>query len=96
MKAGDTIQARVEVAEVIANRNRIRLETVCTNQRAEEVLSGEAWVMPSRTSVIYEERPPDMTSLSRLMLQPWAWAAQAMALWGSVAVALVSVPPRRA
>jgi len=96
VKAGDTIRARVEVAEVMATRNRIRLETVCTNQRAEEVLSGEAWVMPSRTSVIYEERPPDMTSLSRLMLQPWAWAAQAMALWGAVAVALVSVPPRRA
>jgi acyl dehydratase len=54
--AGDTITARVEVAEVIRDRNRIRLQTVCVNQRGEEVLSGEAWVMPSRTSVVYEEK----------------------------------------
>ena len=48
VKAGDTITARVEVIEVIRERNRIRLQTVCVNQRGEEVLSGEAWVMPSR------------------------------------------------
>jgi acyl dehydratase len=96
VKAGDTIRARVEVVEVLGERNRVRLRTVCTNQRDEEVLSGEAWVMPSRTSVTYEDRAPDVTSVSRLMLQPWAWAAQAVALWGALAVALVSIPPRRA
>jgi 3-hydroxybutyryl-CoA dehydratase len=30
---GDTITARVEVAEVVADRNRLRLTTVCTNER---------------------------------------------------------------
>src|SRR5947207_9304644 len=38
VKPGDTITARAEVIEVIADRNRIRLQTVCTNQRGEEVL----------------------------------------------------------
>ena len=42
VKAGDTITARVEVVEVIRERNRIRLQTTCTNQRGEEVLAGEA------------------------------------------------------
>ena len=54
VKRGDVITARVEVREVIAERNRIRLETVCLNQHGEEVLSGEAWVMPSRSRVVYE------------------------------------------
>jgi acyl dehydratase len=48
VKPGDTITARVEVLEVLPERNRIRLATVCLNQRGEEVLTGEAWVMPSR------------------------------------------------
>ena len=56
VKAGDTITARVDVLEVIRERNRIRLQTVCVNQRGEEVLSGEAWVMPSKARVVYEER----------------------------------------
>ena len=54
VKVGDTITARVEILEVLAPRNRIRLGTVCRNQHGEEVLSGEAWVMPSRTAVRYE------------------------------------------
>ena len=80
VRAGDTIAARVEVIEVIRERNRIRLSTVCTNQHGEEVLSGEAWVMPSRTAVSYE-RPAPAASLATLALQPWAWAAEATALW---------------
>lgn len=48
VKPGDTITARVEVLEVLPERNRIRLATVCLNQRGEEVLTGEAWVMPGR------------------------------------------------
>src|SRR2546426_4713211 len=55
VKAGDTITARVEVLEVIRERNRLRLQTTCTNQRGEEVLAGEAWVMPSRTHIVYDE-----------------------------------------
>lgn len=49
VRAGDVITARVEVGEVIRERNRVRLATVCVNQQGEEVLSGEAWVMPSKT-----------------------------------------------
>jgi acyl dehydratase len=61
VKVGDTITARVTVAELLRERNRIRLSTVCLNQHGEEVLTGEAWVMPSRQSVIYERyinKPP--------------------------------------
>src|SRR3989441_9605576 len=54
VKPGDTITARVEVLEVLTERNRVRLGTVCRNQRGEDVLSGEAWVMPSKTRVTYE------------------------------------------
>jgi acyl dehydratase len=56
VKVGDTITARVTIVEVLRERNRIRLETVCLNQRGEEVLTGEAWVMPSRESVVYPDR----------------------------------------
>ena len=54
VKVGDTITARVTVVELMGERNRIRLSTVCLNQHGEEVLTGEAWVMPSRESVVYE------------------------------------------
>lgn len=53
---GDTITARVTVTEVVPERNRIRLSTACRNQRDEDVLTGEAWVMPSRESIVYERR----------------------------------------
>src|SRR6266508_4095419 len=35
VKAGDSISARVEVLEVNREKNRVRLRTVCTNQRGE-------------------------------------------------------------
>jgi len=38
VRAGDTITARVDVLEVLTERNRVRLQTVCVNQRGEEVL----------------------------------------------------------
>jgi 3-hydroxybutyryl-CoA dehydratase len=81
VRAGDTITARVEVLEVVRERNRLRLETTCTNQRGEEVLVGEAWVMPSPTHIVYEEERRAATSLARLALQPWSWAAQALDAW---------------
>jgi acyl dehydratase len=57
---GDQITARAEIVELIRERNRIRLKTVCTNQRGEEVLTGEAWVLPSKVPVSYDESPaPD-------------------------------------
>src|SRR6266700_8421229 len=78
VKAGDTITAKVHVLEVIRDRNRLRLQTVCVNQRGEEVLSGEAWVMPSKARVVYDERAHRGGSLAALELQPWALAAHAM------------------
>jgi acyl dehydratase len=94
VKAGDRITARVEIIEAIRERNRIRLQTVCVNQHGEEVLSGEAWVMPSRTGVVYEGRPTSATALAALALTPWAWAAHAMTLWSTLSLSLLSPGPR--
>ena len=84
VRAGDTITARVDVLEVLVERNRARLQTVCVNQRGEEVLSGEAWVMPSKARVVYEEPPRTVGSLAALALGPWAMAAQAARLWAAL------------
>lgn len=51
VRAGDTITAHVGVVEIHRGRNRICLETICTNQAGEEVLVGEAWVMPARAAM---------------------------------------------
>jgi 3-hydroxybutyryl-CoA dehydratase len=48
VRFGDTITARVEVVEVIAEKNRIRLKTTCTNQDGTLVLDGEAVVSPPK------------------------------------------------
>jgi 3-hydroxybutyryl-CoA dehydratase len=45
---GDTITATVEVAELVRERNRVRLSTRCTNQRGEVVAEGESILMPRR------------------------------------------------
>lgn len=96
VKAGDRVTARVEVIEVIHERNRIRLHTVCVNQHGEEVLSGEAWVMPSRTRVIYEGRPVLASALTALAWSPWRWATQAVTLWGVMSLSMLSGSlPRR-
>ena len=89
VKPGDTITARVEVLEVLTERNRVRLGTVCRNQRGEDVLSGEAWVMPSKTRVTYE-RPASSGAGVRLALAPWTFAAQTVALWSKVSGSLFS------
>ncbi|MGH7347920.1 MAG: hypothetical protein ACREK4_23655, partial [Candidatus Rokuibacteriota bacterium] len=70
-------------------RNRLRLQTVCVNQRGEEVLSGEAWVMPSKARVVYEERARRGGSFATLVGQPWALAAHAMRLWATVVTSAV-------
>jgi acyl dehydratase len=96
VKAGDSITARVDVIEVIRERNRIRLQTVCVNQHGEDVLSGEAWVMPSRTSVVYEGRPASAATLASLAWSPWTWAAQAMTLWSMMSLSMLAAgAPRR-
>src|SRR5438094_7405218 len=89
VKAGDTITARVHVLEVVRERNRLRLQTVCMNQRGEEVLSGEAWVMPSKARVVYDERSRRAGSLAALAIQPWAMAAHAMRLWAALVTSAV-------
>jgi len=87
VRTGDTITARVEVAELLRDRNRVRLKTVCTNQRGEEVLVGEAWVLPSRQPVPYEERP---RAVVRRALTPCAVGARAVAVWARRARSLLS------
>src|SRR6266542_6813180 len=90
VKLGDVIRARVEVLETMRERNRVRLKTVCTNQRGEEVLTGEALVMPSKTGVEYV-RPQAGTGLVSLWtLGPWAWAAQGTAVMGMMGLSALS------
>jgi len=76
----DVITARVEVLETNREKNRMRLRTVCTNQRGEEVLSGEALVMPSRTRVVYSKPREGRDLVAVWTLAPWAWAAQSAAV----------------
>jgi acyl dehydratase len=95
VKARDTITARVEVVEVLRERNRIRLHTACTNQHGEEVLAGEAWVMPSRTAVVYEGRPASAAALAALAWSPWTWAARTMTLWSMMSLSLLARGPVR-
>lgn len=45
---GDTVTATVEVVEKLEARNRIRLKTVCVNQKGLTVIDGEAWVSPPK------------------------------------------------
>ena len=45
---GDTIPATVTVAEMIIEKNRVILDTVCTNQNGEIVIKGKATVMPPK------------------------------------------------
>ena len=88
---GDVITARVEVLEVVRERNRIRLKTVCSNQRGEEVLTGEALVMPSKTSVDYVPAQTGTGLVSLWTLGPWAWAAQGTAVLGMMGLSALSV-----
>ena len=45
---GDTITARVEVAEKREEKKRVLLKTSCTNQKGEMVIDGEALISPPR------------------------------------------------
>jgi acyl dehydratase len=99
VKLGDSISARVEVVEVIPEKNRVRLRTVCANQRAEEVLVGEALVMPSRTAINYVRPVEAMGPLALWMLQPIAWMAQGASIMGmlglsALAAATPAIPAR--
>jgi 3-hydroxybutyryl-CoA dehydratase len=47
---GDTITGRVEVMELIPDKNRVRLKTTCSNQDGVIVISGEGLVSPPKAS----------------------------------------------
>jgi 3-hydroxybutyryl-CoA dehydratase len=56
VRIGDTVTAEVEVLEIDAAKNRVKLRTTCTNQAGAVVLDGEAVVMPpKRTADITED-----------------------------------------
>jgi 3-hydroxybutyryl-CoA dehydratase len=95
VKFGDTISARAEVLEVNRDRNRMRLRTVCVNQRGEEVLTGEALVMPSRTRIVYETPQRPAGTSAYWPLTPWTWAAEATALWVRAALTAFAPPSPR-
>lgn len=48
VRIGDTINAEVEVIEILQEKNRVILKTTCTNQDGVVVLDGIATVMPPR------------------------------------------------
>ncbi|HEX9027106.1 MAG TPA: MaoC family dehydratase [Clostridium sp.] len=48
VRMGDTIKAEVEVIEKFDEKNRIKLNTICTNQNGVEVLKGVATIMPPK------------------------------------------------
>jgi 3-hydroxybutyryl-CoA dehydratase len=48
VKIGDTVTAVVEVAEIIAEKKRVRLKTYCVNQENNTVVDGQALVSPPR------------------------------------------------
>ncbi len=48
VRIGDTITAKVEVMEIISEKNRAKFKTTCTNQNGQEVVTGTAWVMPPK------------------------------------------------
>jgi 3-hydroxybutyryl-CoA dehydratase len=46
VRIGDQITARVEVMEIIPEKNRVKFKTICINQDDKLVVDGVAWVMP--------------------------------------------------
>jgi 3-hydroxybutyryl-CoA dehydratase len=48
VRIGDTITAKVEVMELISEKNRVKFRTSCMNQEGKIVVDGTAWAMPPR------------------------------------------------
>ena len=48
VRIGDTLTARVELIEIMAEKKQIRLKTTCFNQKGTRVLVGKAVVSPPR------------------------------------------------
>ena len=49
VRIGDVIAAKVEVIELIPEKNRVKFKTTCVNQNGEVVVDGTAWIMPPKT-----------------------------------------------
>jgi 3-hydroxybutyryl-CoA dehydratase len=50
VRIGETVTATVKVIEIVAAKRRVKLSTVCRNQKGETVVDGEALVMVSEES----------------------------------------------
>ncbi len=85
---GDTVTARAEVVERLVERRRVRLTTVCVNQRGEEVLVGEAMLAPPRTAATYIERKTGPAAVVHWSLQPALWSAHAAGAWARLGASL--------
>ncbi len=48
VRIGDTITVRVEVIELVPEKNRAKFKTTCTNQDGKVVVDGVAWGMPPK------------------------------------------------
>jgi 3-hydroxybutyryl-CoA dehydratase len=46
IRIGDTIRTKVEVVEMILEKNRVKFKTNCLNQEGKVVVEGMAWVLP--------------------------------------------------
>ena len=88
---GDTITARVEVIERMVDRNRVRLQTTCVNQRGEDVMRGEALLSPPKTPVAYAERKTGTAALTHWSLQPWLWPVRAADDFARLSTSVMSV-----
>ena len=86
---GDRVTARVEVAERVPERNRLRLGTTCVNQDGELLLEGEAWVLPSPTRIEYAARMPTRRPTAVAFL-PATLAVEMMSIWMSSGLALAT------
>ncbi len=48
VRIGDTITAKVDVLELIPEKNRAKFRTTCINQDGKLAVDGAAWVMPPK------------------------------------------------
>lgn len=48
VRIGDTVTAHVEVSEIMAEKNRVRMKTWCVNQDGVKILEGDAVASPPK------------------------------------------------
>ena len=85
----DRVTARVEVAEQVPGRNRLRLRTTCVTHDGELLLEGEAWVLPSPTRIEYAA-PRAVRRTPAVAFLPAALAVEMMSIWMTNGLALAS------